>query len=137
MDFVPSKADPDVWMRPNVKKDGPGTPYYEYIACYDVDDIIAIGEDATAILEDLQTKFKFKKDLIATPTDFIGAQLERRTVPLAPTNLHGWAFDGKKCVKGAIDNVEMTLQKKGIPPLIKSLKGKIAPFTSDYQPEIC
>ena len=31
MNFVPSKADPDVWMRPNVKKDG--TQYYEYIAC--------------------------------------------------------------------------------------------------------
>ena len=61
--------------------------------------------------------------------DFLGAQLEHHTVPLAPS-LHGWAFDGKKYLKGAIDNVEMALKKKGLPPPMDSSNGKIDPFTS-------
>jgi hypothetical protein len=42
MDYKPSYADPDVWLRPAVKPDG--FKYYEYILCY-VDDVLSIFAD--------------------------------------------------------------------------------------------
>ena len=45
--FKPTKADPDVWIRPAVKPDG--SEYYEYIMCY-VDDILSVSLDAKSIL---------------------------------------------------------------------------------------
>ena len=41
--YTPSKADPDVWLRPAVKPDG--FEYYEMILCY-VDDVLSISHDA-------------------------------------------------------------------------------------------
>ena len=38
--YTPSKADPDVWLRPAVKPCGlHGFEYYEMVLVYDVDDI--------------------------------------------------------------------------------------------------
>ena len=39
--YTPSKADPDVWIRPAVKPDG--SEYYEMVLCY-VDDVLAISD---------------------------------------------------------------------------------------------
>ena len=40
LNFVPSKANPDVYMRPAVKPNG--FEYYEYVLCY-VDEILSIS----------------------------------------------------------------------------------------------
>ena len=40
--FIPSKADPDVWMRPATKSNG--EQYYEYLLVY-VDDILNISKE--------------------------------------------------------------------------------------------
>jgi hypothetical protein len=44
--FVSCKADPDVWMRLAVKKDG--SKYYEYALCY-VDDVL-VGSEPPELL---------------------------------------------------------------------------------------
>ena len=62
--FRPTRADPDVWRRPAKKADG--KEYYKYILCY-VDDLLAISEDVTKVLQGIQAVFKFKDDKIVHP----------------------------------------------------------------------
>ena len=52
MGFIPSKAEPDIWMRPNGDA-------YEYIGVY-VDDLAIIARNPGEIADILQTKYKFK-----------------------------------------------------------------------------
>ena len=64
MGFQSSMADPDVWLRAAIKS--VGEQYYEYVMMY-VDDILALSNNARAILEEIQDTFKFKKDKIEAP----------------------------------------------------------------------
>ena len=52
--FKPSKADPDVWMRPE-----PGGTCYEYIAVY-VDDLAIAAKDPKAFCNELKKKYNLK-----------------------------------------------------------------------------
>ena len=52
--FKPSKADPDVWMRPE-----PGGTCYEYIAVY-VDDLAIAAKDPQPFCEELKKKYNLK-----------------------------------------------------------------------------
>ena len=52
--FKPSKADPDVWMRPE-----PGGTCYEYIAVY-VDDLAIYAKDPQAFCNELKKKYNLK-----------------------------------------------------------------------------
>ena len=52
--FKPSKADPDVWMRPE-----PGGTCYEYIAVY-VDDLAIAAKDPIAFCNELKEKYNLK-----------------------------------------------------------------------------
>ena len=70
--FVPTRADPDVWLRPAVKEDG--FEYYEYVLCY-VDDILAISHKAKDALKAVQAVFKLKDDRIDPPDMYLGATL--------------------------------------------------------------
>ena len=54
MKFKPSKADPDVWMRPE-----PGGTCYEYIAVY-VDDLAIAANDSQAFCNELEKKYNLK-----------------------------------------------------------------------------
>ena len=67
--YTPSKADPDVWLRPAVKPDG--FEYYEMILCY-VDDVLSISHDAMKTLKGIQHEFKFKDDKITEPENCLG-----------------------------------------------------------------
>ena len=52
--FKPSKADPDVWMRPE-----PGGTCYEYIAIY-VDDLAIAAKDPQAFCNELKKRYNLK-----------------------------------------------------------------------------
>jgi len=52
MGFTPSKADPDVWMRPNGDT-------YDYIAVY-VDDLLIAAKDPASIIKELREVHKYK-----------------------------------------------------------------------------
>ena len=52
MGFSPSKAEPDIWMRPN-------DDVYEYVAVY-VDDLAIASKDPDSIIDILLNKYKFK-----------------------------------------------------------------------------
>jgi hypothetical protein len=57
--YVPTKADPDVWLRPATKPDG--FEYFEIALCY-VDDVLAVLHDPKSTLQGLQSTFKLKDD---------------------------------------------------------------------------
>ena len=52
--FKPSKADPDVWMRPE-----PGGTCYEYVAVY-VDDLAIAAKDPQAFCHELKKRYYLK-----------------------------------------------------------------------------
>ena len=92
MNFVPSEADPDVWMRPAKYESR-----YEYSAAY-VDDLAIALKNPKKITDQLQHKYKFKfkgtepltyqvrcvctKDndgtLVADPTQYVEKILESK-----------------------------------------------------------
>ena len=68
--FVPSKADPDFWMRPATKSNG--GQYYEYLLVY-VGDILSISEDPEITIDKLKRKFPIRDETIESPKKYLGA----------------------------------------------------------------
>ena len=123
--FCSTSADPDVWRRPAKKANG--KEYYEYILCY-IDDLLAISEDATKVLQGIQAVFKFKDDKIVHPEVYLGAQLDTMTID----GFNGWTMSFQKYVKAAINNVEEVLGRTN-----QSLPAKCGtPLKSGYRPEL-
>jgi hypothetical protein len=81
MGFMPSKADPDIWMKDNGY-------CYEYVACY-VNDLIAIMADPKAFFIELEKKGFGLKGVTDTPEIFLGGSLGRD-----PDRMLHW---GAKC----------------------------------------
>ena len=72
--YRPSKADPDVWLRPAVKPDG--FKYYEMILCY-VDDIISISANPIDAINGIQKVFKLKDDRAEVPDMYLGGGIAK------------------------------------------------------------
>ena len=124
MDYVPTYADPDVWLRPATKPDG--FEYYEYILCY-VDDVLCISHNPMKSMKEIQDVFKLKDDKIEPPDVYLGATIARMT--LADGNTC-WTMSPEQYVKSAVNNVEEELAKIG-----KRLPSKcVTPFSSGYAP---
>ena len=123
--FKSSIADPDVWLRPACKPDG--ERYYEYILVY-VDDILCISTNPRKPMEEIQQKFKFKKDKIEPPEIYLGATIEKK-------KLNGkvvWTMSSRDYVKAIVNNVEERLKKQK-----RMLKSKVTtPMTESYKPEM-
>jgi hypothetical protein len=68
--------------------------------------------------------FKLKKDKIAAPEDFLGAQLSFKH--------NCWNISSMKCVQEALKNVEQQRKDKGLPPL----KKQSSVFPYKYRPEL-
>ena len=110
LDFVSCLADPDVWMRPDVKSDG--TEYYKYILLY-TDDVLCVSEFPERILrKELDKYFKLKPNSIGPPKLYLGAGI--RKVELE-NGAKGWAASPSQYVQEAVKNVERYLEKQEIP----------------------
>jgi Reverse transcriptase (RNA-dependent DNA polymerase) len=123
--YTPTKADPDVWLRPAVKSDG--FEYYELVLCY-VDDILSISADPADALKGLQATFKLKDDKIEVPDIYLGAELGRMQVDDAWC----WTMSAEKYVAASVKNVEEALAKKGLRLPTKCY----TPLSTDYKPEL-
>jgi Reverse transcriptase (RNA-dependent DNA polymerase) len=123
--YVPTKADPDVWLRPAVKPDG--FEYYEIVLCY-VDDILSISVDPASTLRGLQTTFKLKDDKIEKPDMYLGAQLGQMFVDTSEC----WTMSAEKYVQASVKNVEEVLSKKGLRLPTKCY----TPLPTEYRPEL-
>lgn len=73
MGFKYSIANPDVWMKVQVKPNG--NKNYEYVLAY-VDDILAILHNPRVIMDDFKIRFTFKNDKVEEPSSYLGAKLE-------------------------------------------------------------
>ena len=74
LNFVPSKANPDLYMRTTVKPNG--FEYYEYVLCY-VDDILSISHCPDVTTDGIRARFTLKDNKVEEPTDYLGAQLSK------------------------------------------------------------
>ena len=63
LNYTPSRADPDVWMRPAVQ--GGGFKYYEYILCY-FDDVLCISQFSLKTIDSIKAVFKLKREKTGT-----------------------------------------------------------------------
>ena len=123
--YAPTKADPDVWLRPAVKADG--FQYYELVLCY-VDDVLSISGDPLSTLQGLQAVFNLKDDKIEEPSMYLGAQLGQ-------LNIEGtscWTMSAEKYVVAAVKNFEEALANKGLRLPTKCY----TPLSTDYRPEL-
>jgi Reverse transcriptase (RNA-dependent DNA polymerase) len=123
--YVPTKADPDVWLRPATKPDG--FEYYEIVLCY-VDDVLSVSADPLATLQGLQSTFKLKDDKIEEPDMYLGAQLGKMQVD----GHECWTMSAEKYVVASVKNVEEVLAKKGLRLPTKCY----TPLATDYRPEL-
>ena len=106
LSYLPTKADPDVWIRPAVKPCG--FEYYEMTLVY-VDDILCISHDPKATMQGIQATFKLKDDKIEKPENYLGAQLSQKII----AGRECWTMSSEQYVKAAIANVEATLNETG------------------------
>jgi hypothetical protein len=125
LSYLPTKADPDVWIRPAVKENG--FEYYEMTLVY-VDDIMCISHDPKATMMGIQATFKLKDDKIEKPKNYLGAQIMQKIID----GRECWAMTSEQYVKAAIANVEATLNESG-----QRLPSKATtPMQANYRPEL-
>jgi hypothetical protein len=77
LSYAPTRADPDVWIRPAVKPDG--FKYYKMVLVY-VDDILCISHDPNATMSGIQETFKLKDDKIEKLESYLGGQLAQAMI---------------------------------------------------------
>jgi hypothetical protein len=124
LNYRPSLADPDVWLKAAVKPDG--FEYYEMVLCY-VDDVMVISHQPGKTIDGLQKVFKLKGDKAEAPDMYLGVGLEKKE------NSNGtkcWTMSPQKYVDASVKNVEDKLAKDGL-----RLPSKcITPLQSSYHP---
>ena len=105
--FKPSKADPDVWMRPE-----PGGTCYEYIAVY-VDDLAIAAKDPQAFCNELKKKYNLKLKGVGPHEYHLGCTYKK--------DPHGTlAADPRRYVNKILESYERMFKekpRKSRPPL--------------------
>ena len=75
LNFISSPADPDVWMRPDIKSDG--SKCCDYVLLY-VDDALVVSENPESILRnELGRYFELKEESIGPPDHYLGGKVRK------------------------------------------------------------
>jgi len=126
MNFTPSLADPNVWMRAACKENG--FSYYEYLLVY-VDDILILSHSPTPILTCKQ-KFYRLKEPASDPKTYLGAFIKPWSISGDSRRI--WSMSSSHYIKEAISNLEKHLSAEGL-----RLSGKPqTPMRTDYRAEL-
>lgn len=120
-------ADPDVWVRPEVREDG--FEYNAYVLLY-VDDALVINHDGMKALHEINKYFTMKESSMGDPSTYLGCKLSLHRMPNGVT---AWLQSPSKYIQEAVKNAETYfIAEYGMP-----FKKKVtAPFTSNYRPEL-
>jgi hypothetical protein len=122
LQYRPTLADPDVWLKPGTKANG-----YKLVVLVYVDDVMAISATPSQTITGIQAVFKLKGDKAAPPDMYLGVTLEKKQ------NSQGtscWSMSPEKYVNAAVANVEEKLAKDGL-----RLPSKcITPMKGNYHP---
>lgn len=126
MGFKSSLADPDVWLRPQVKPDA--FQYYEMVLVY-VDDILVLSHETKPVMDSISALYLLKEDSIGTPTRYLGANIATYQLP---DGRECWSMSGRDYVKNAVRNLEVTLESEGLKLRTKADR----PMAINYRPEV-
>ena len=72
--YVPSKADPDVWLKAETKPDD--AEYYSYVFVY-VDDVLHLHHDPDTFMDHLAEVYRIKDGIVGEPDRYLGANIEK------------------------------------------------------------
>ena len=151
LNFTPSKADPDVYMRRATR--GPtkaeldtdahiagsdGKPsgdapvdYYEYLLVY-VDDVLLVSHDPKRTMEAIGKRFEIKNDEYGEPDTYLGAGISK--MQTVEDNRTLWTMDSRKYVQAAVQTVKDLLAEDGRE--LKHGKANAGPLPTNYEPEL-
>ena len=127
MDYTPTEADPDVWMKRAVKPSG--EEYYCYMLVY-VDDVLHIHHDPTIDMKRLNEHYRLKEG-VSSPERYLGANVDK--VQLEDGRI-AWSMSCVDYLKGAIKNVDNILGENNA--ALKMFGDGHRPYPSSYRPEI-
>jgi hypothetical protein len=130
MNFQPSYADPDVWMRAAVKPNG--DKYYEYILVY-VDNLLILSHETSTIVNAIKKLYCLKDDVIGPPKTYLGAQVKQTALPFDTSKMQ-WAVSAEQYIKNAITAIEHKLARDGMK--LNSRKYASTPLSNGYRPEL-
>ena len=107
MNFEPSYADPDVWMKACTKPNG--EKYYSYLLIY-VDDVISVDIDPSKNIKLINEKFTVKEGSAGPPTVYLGANIQK-----LPSRNGGecWGMSCEQYVRDAVKHVKDKLKQEG------------------------
>ncbi len=127
--YVPTKADPDVWIKPETKPDG--TEYYAMILVY-VDDCLHIHHNCKTLMDRLNQIYRLKEDP-CEPERYLGANIKKFVVGTSVR----YAMCCTDYVTSAIANLEKTLAADGEPDRLNKYSAKSCkrPFPQVYRAE--
>ena len=156
MNFLPCKADGDVWIRPacdtsfggerklgatNDHGEPEGDWYYEYVLIH-TDDILACSKRPDAIMEAIGRVYKLKEDKTTKlcwddPDIYLGTKIrtwrdpeEVRDNPDAP--VRGYSMSGDHYCRSIVNDVQAKLNKQG-----RQLNAnQKSPCSAGYRPEL-
>ena len=128
--YTPCLADPDLWMKREVRPDD-NFVYYSYILCY-VDDILVVHHAPKGILTEIDKFFKLKPASIGDPDIYLGAKLRKMTLN---NGVWCWSISPSKYVQEAVRNCETHL-RENFDGKYKLQKNAPNPFPYHYEPEI-
>ena len=72
--FESSCADPDVWMRESVQKDGV-TKYYEYVLMYTYECLVISDRTEDVLGNEIEKYFSLKESSIGDSIQYLGGKL--------------------------------------------------------------
>lgn len=124
LQFRPTKADPDVWIKAAVKPNG--EKYYDMVLCY-VDDVISIGITPRVAIDGVESTFKLKGDKAEVPEMYLGGEVAEVE---NDSGKKCWTMSSDKYLKSAIANVEEKLAKSNMRLPTKC----VTPLVSGYHP---
>ena len=130
MGYTSCLADPDLWMKAEVRPDD-GFEYYSYILCY-VDDILVINHDAMKVIKRIDKYMTIKPSSMGDPDIYLGAKLSKMKMN---NNVWCWGLSPSKYVQEAVNNCKkhLTEEYHGKYTMPKKAPN---PFPYSYEPEM-
>jgi hypothetical protein len=122
-------ADPDVWIKPEVRPDD-GYRYYAYCLLY-VDDILVVHHDGVRALNEIDHFFRTKPGSIRDPEFYLGAKLK---MTMLPNGVRSWGLSSSKYIQSAVRNVKEFHDVNF--PTRRWPKRTSGPFPLNYAPEL-
>ncbi len=107
LNFKPTRADPNVYIRKNFYAGG--QPYYEYLLVY-VDDVLVVSHAPDVIMKAIGEQFDIKNEEFGPPTTYLGAGISK--VQLDDGSMC-WSMENQNYIKAAIDTIRALLLEDG------------------------